>query len=182
MKHIATIASGIDPVADASPRLRSRRWPRRCMPVLVAVLSATPFTAVAADCVVDTSGAAIAFGVYDPLSTVPATGVGTIVVTCSSPANKIPVTFSLGTGGSGGYFPRRMASGSNRLDYNLYTDAARSIVFGNGTGGTQIVGSSTSPIGGGSFRANTQVYGAIPAQQDAAFGQYSDTIQVTVTF
>lgn len=183
MKHIATV-TGIDPVACMPPRPCRRPWPLACVTVLVAVLSATPFAAIAAaaNCVVDTSGATIAFGVYDPLATLPATGVGTIVVTCSSPANKIQVTVSLSPGGSGSYFPRRMASAGNQLDYNLYTDAARNIVFGNGTGGTQTTSDFTSPIGGGSFSASVPVYGAIPAQQDAAFGQYSDTIQVTVTF
>lgn len=180
MKHIASVAGETVDVVQAQPN--TGPLPRRCAFVFVAVLSLTPLTALAADCVVDTSGAAIAFGVYDPLSTVPATGVGTIVVSCGPTGNNLTVTFSLGTGGSGGYFPRRMASGGNRLDYNLYTSAAGGIVFGNGLGGTQSVVRNTSAAGGANFKASAQVFGVIRAQQDAAFGQYSDTIQVTVTF
>lgn len=181
MKHFASVA-GTDPVDLVPAKQCTGRLPRQFILVLVSMLSVAPFTALAADCVVDTSGAAIAFGVYDPLSTVPATGVGTITVSCSPPGNNLAVTFSLGTGGSGGYFPRRMASGSNRLDYNLYTSATGNIVFGNGLGGTQTAIGITRATGGANFKASAQIFGVIPAQQDAAFGQFSDTIQVTVTF
>lgn len=181
MKPIASMA-GTDPVDFAPAGSCTRPLLRPAVRVLIAVLSVTPFAAPAADCVIDTSGAAIAFGVYDPLSTVPATGVGTIVVSCGPPGNNLPVTFSLGTGGSGSYFPRRMSSGSNRLDYNLYTSANGNIVFGNGLGGTQSALRITSATGGATFKTSAQIFGVIPAQQDAAFGQYSDTIQVTVTF
>lgn len=178
-----TMISGITSTAAMVPSWRRRSAQCRCMPVIVAVLCLMPPAALAADCIVDTSGAAIAFGVYDPLSPVPATGVGTIVVACTPPnANNLAVTFSLSPGGSGSYFPRRMASGANTLAYNLYTDVANNIVFGNGSGGTQVVVRSTSPSGGGSFRASAQVFGVMPAEQDAAFGQYSDTIQVTIIF
>lgn len=150
---------------------------------LAVGLMASPLSALAADCVVDTSGAAIAFGVYDPLSTTPVAGTGAIVVTCSPPnANNLPVIFSLSTGGSSSYFPRRMSSGAATLDYNLYTSGSYASVFGNGGSGTQTMLGYTSPIGGGLFRASAQVFGRIPAEQDAAFGDYSDTIQVTVTF
>lgn len=171
-------------IAIAPPGQRKRPMLRRCMTLFAAMLAAAmPLAALAVDCAVDTSGAAIAFGVYDPLSTAPSTGAGTIVVVCYPPnGSNIPVIFSLSAGASGGYFPRRMASGTNRLDYNLYTSAAVNTVFGNGTVGTQTVPGRTSAIGSASFKASAQIFGVIPAQQDAAFGQYSDTIQVTVTF
>ena len=175
------IFSGSASTAAMTPCRRS--FQRRCTSIIFAVLCLMPPAALAADCVVDTSGAAIAFGVYDPLSTVPATGAGTIVVTCMPPnANNLAVTFSLSPGGSGSYIPRRMASGANSLVYNLYTGVANNIVFGNGSSGTQVVMRSTSQVGGGSFRASAQVFGVMPAEQNAAFGQYSDTIQVTITF
>lgn len=175
--------SGITPTAAMVPGRRGRSLRYRCMSVIVAVLCLTPPAALAVDCVVDTSGAAIAFGVYDPLLPTPATGVGTIVVACTPPnANNLAVTFSLSPGGSGSYFPRRMASGTNTLAYNLYTGVANNIVFGNGSGGTQVVVRSTSASGGATFHASAQVFGVMPAEQDAAFGQYSDTIQVTITF
>lgn len=150
---------------------------------LVAALLWSPLAALAADCTVNTSGAAIAFGVYDPLSATPVPGVGTLVVDCAPPnANNLAVTFSLSTGGSGSYFPRRMTSGAATLDYNLYTSSANTTVFGNGGSGTQTVVRSTSSTGGANFRASAQVFGTMPAGQNAAFGNYSDTIQVTVTF
>jgi spore coat protein U-like protein len=40
----------------------------------------------------------------------------------------------------------------------------------------------TSAIGGAEFRARIPVYGRIPPGLDAAFGSYSDSINVSVTF
>lgn len=160
-----------------------RRFHRHIVQGLAVGLMCSPLAAPAADCTVDTSSAAVAFGLYDPLSTTPATGMGTIVVTCVPPnANNLPVTFSLSTGGSGSYSPRRMSSGAGTLDYNLYTGLSHATVFGDGGSGTQTALRFTSQIGGASFRASAQVFGMMPAGQNAAFGTYSDTIQVTVIF
>lgn len=160
-----------------------RRFHRHIVHGLAVGLMCSPLAAWAADCTIDTSSAAVAFGIYDPLSTTPATGMGTIVVTCVPPnANNLPVIFSLSTGGSGSYSPRRMNSGADTLQYNLYTSVSHATVFGDGSSGTQTLLRFTSQIGGASFRATAQVFGMMPATQDAAFGTYSDTIQVTVTF
>jgi len=84
-----------------------------------------------------------------------------------------------------------MAAGANMLQYNLYLNAARTTVFGDGSGGTQTatcvtgitafgcVGSNPSGPG---RRATLPFYGRIPAGQDAAAGLYSDTVQVTIVF
>lgn len=59
----------------------------------------------------------------------------------------------------------------------LYTSVARSIIFGDGTGGTQTVSQR--------FRNNTKritVYGQIPAMENISAGAYSDSIVATVTF
>jgi spore coat protein U-like protein len=150
---------------------------------LVALMLLTPFAVRAADCTVDTSGAAIAFGVYDPLASTPKTGIGTIAVNCSPPnGNNVPVTIGLGPGNSGSFAPRWMSAGAAKLYYNLYTTLSNSVVFGNGSAGTQPVIVTTASTGGANFRAVARVFGTMPAAQDAAFGNYSDTIQVTVTF
>jgi spore coat protein U-like protein len=69
-----------------------------------------------------------------------------------------------------------MRSGANQLNYNLYTDSAWTIVWGDGSGISSIqsvAGNSTTTL---------NVYGQIPAGQDAAVGNYTDTIIATVTF
>ena len=69
-----------------------------------------------------------------------------------------------------------MRSGTNQLNYNLYTDAARTVVWGNGSGTSSIQTVARN-------RTTTlNVYGQIPAGQDAVVGNYTDTILATVTF
>jgi spore coat protein U-like protein len=71
-----------------------------------------------------------------------------------------------------------MRHGSLRLGYNLYLDALRSSIWGNGTSGTDHL-STTVPANGS---VNVTIYGRISAKQDARIGAYSDTITVTATF
>jgi spore coat protein U-like protein len=163
----------------------SRQVPglRRCawMLALCGLAPALPAHAgSAADCRIDTSSAQIAFGTYDPLSALPLDGTGTIDVICDK--NNVMVRVELDRGGGGSYLPRQMHFGTQSLAYNLYVDTTRSTVFGNGGGGTQAGGGETSEIGGGQFRARIPVYGRIAPGLDAAFGSYSDSINVSVTF
>jgi spore coat protein U-like protein len=94
-----------------------------------------------------------------------------------------PFTVRLSTGG-GNYATRLMASGPNSLQYNLYTDAARTIVFGDTTGGTGQV----ADVGDGFAAAaaiSVPVFGRLfnnDANKNAPVGNYSDTIQVTVEY
>lgn len=109
------------------------------------------------------------------------TGTSTISVKCSK---NTPYTVALnaGTTTGGTLAQRLMASGVNTLQYNLYTTAAASTVFGDGTGGT---GTGTG-TGAGVATANAMtVYGQLPdsaTNQAAVPGAYSDTITVTVTY
>ena len=75
-----------------------------------------------------------------------------------------------------------MAFGANTLQYNLYTTAAFTTVFGDGTGASQ-----TEPgTGAGIATAVTfTVFGQLPdnaTNQAAVPGGYTDTITVTVTY
>ena len=151
------------------PRPRAALVPALLAALLVSI--ALPARA-AVNCTVTSSG--VVFGSYDTFSSTPLDGTGPIQIVCNGNPS---FSISLSTGGSGSYAPRAMASGSYRLNYNLYTDAARTTIWGNGTGGTQTVsGTSPKPV------IDATVYGRIPARQNAAMGNYSDTVTVTVTF
>lgn len=151
-------------------------------------LLVAPATALAAlDCSISTTG--VAFGVYDPTLTTPDDSTGSVDVTCwyTGPggADQTNYTVALSTGSGGTYVPRRLSAGASLLNYNLFRDAGRSQVWGNGTAGTAIVTGSikVGPGAGNNTRtANHPVYGRIPAQQDPDTGNYSDTIVVTLTF
>jgi spore coat protein U-like protein len=118
----------------------------------------------------------VSFGAYDRLTTTDLTALGSITVTCTAAGQ---ITIYLSSGGSGGFFPRRMtAAGNTTLNYNLFMDQPGSRIWGDGTGGSQTL-TATSAAGAASF----QVFGRIPAQQSQAkVGSYSDTIMVTVNF
>jgi spore coat protein U domain-containing protein, fimbrial subunit CupE1/2/3/6 len=129
------------------------------------------------------------FGMYDVFAPAPLQSATTLSVTCSKtagdPASNIRVnyTLSLTTGSSNTYAQRTLASGASRLGYNLYTNAARTSVWGDGTGGSATVaGAFTLSTGHPSESAAHPIYGSIPAGADASVGAYSDGITVTVSY
>ncbi|MFO1418475.1 MAG: spore coat U domain-containing protein [Methylotetracoccus sp.] len=141
--------------------------------------------AMAASCSVNTIP--VAFFAYDTLSPTPnISGMGTIQVTCEHTAPQgaevVSYTVSLSRGLSGTYLPRQMVKGSERLEYNLYQDASRVVIWGDGTSGSLPVTSvlptlsDSNPIA----QDTLNVYGRIPERQNVRAGMYSDTITVTV--
>jgi len=84
------------------------------------------------------SATALTFGSYDPSSATARDSTGTITVTCTATVLGISASWDilLSTGSSPSFTPRRMFNGGNSMQYNLYTNAARTQVWGDGTGGT----------------------------------------------
>jgi spore coat protein U-like protein len=154
----------------------------RLAALVLGALAAAP-GAHAASCTA--SASATAFGTYDPQSTLPHDSLGSVTVTCAPVLVAVLQSYAiaLSAGSSGSYAPRRMAAGAWRLDYQLYSDALRSVVWGDGTAGTSTVAGSfllsvLLPVS-----ATHVVYGRIPARQTGvAAGNYADTITVTVTY
>jgi spore coat protein U-like protein len=123
---------------------------------------------------------ALAFGAYTPGAGA-VTNNSTISVKCTK---NTPYTVTLNAGATTGdaFAQRLMASGTNTLQYNLYTTAGFATVFGDGTGTT----GTSAGTGAGVATANAiTVYGQLPdnaTNQAAIPGSYTDTIQVTVTY
>jgi len=121
------------------------------------------------------SATAVNFGAYNVFAAAPDdNGVGTVQVNCNGAGKTVSVTMDTGLGGS--YTPRVMRYGANTLSYNLYSDAARRAIWGDGSGGSSAVGV------GGKVNTTLDVFGRIPAGQNVSVGAYSDSITVTVTF
>lgn len=152
--------------------------PAAARALLVAALLA-PASAGAA-CNVSATG--VAFGIYNPASATPAAATGAVTLTCGLLSGLgVASQFALGVGGGGSYSARRMASGGGTLQYQLYLDAARTQIWGDGSGGTSVNSDlSLVAVLGGSV--SFQVYGLIPARQSVAPGAYVDVIVVTVTY
>jgi spore coat protein U-like protein len=122
----------------------------------------------------------LAFTAYTPGAGAKANN-STISVKCTK---NTPYTISLNGGSTAGgtIAQRLMASGANTLQYNLFTTAAFSQIFGDGSGTSKTVAGT----GAGVATANAvTVFGQLPdsaTNQAAVAGSYSDTITVTVTY
>lgn len=123
------------------------------------------------------SSTPVAFGSVDVTSGSNFDSTGQVTVTCTN-GTSWSAAAGVGTGAGASFASRKMTSGGNLLDYSLYTDAPRSNVWGDGTGGTATVINT----GTGSAQ-NFSVYGRVPLGQTAVpIGAYSDTVLVTITY
>jgi spore coat protein U-like protein len=90
-------------------------------------------------------------------------------------------TIALSPGNSNNFTTRNMLNGTSPLSYNLYTTAAYSNVWGDGSGSTTVI-SGGALLSIGTTVYPYTVYGRIPAGQDSAAGTFMDTIVVTLNF
>jgi spore coat protein U-like protein len=128
-----------------------------------------PLCARAATCTVTITN--LAFAAYDVFSKTKTTSTGKVKVKCN-----VLDTYTISlSAGFGTFTSRVLESGSDQLDYNLYTNSAHTTIWGDGTSGTSTVSATSTG-------ATYTVYGLIPARQNVPVGTYSDTITVTVTY
>lgn len=148
---------------------------------LVATAFATwllPNSAHAASCSFTTI-VGVNFGTYQVFNASPLDSTGSITLYCTGVQPMDLFTIELGPGASGNASNRYMLNGAVMLNYNLYLDAPRSTIWGNGSNGTTALG----PLSIDDQTPTTwTVYGRIPAMQNVPAGNYSDTVLVTVQF
>lgn len=166
--------------------------------ILSAAIAATMFAAGVADAGSTTTTFAVtatvnatcsaaatllAFPAYTPGAGA-VTGTSTITLTCTNGAQPT-VALNAGTTTGDAYTQRLMASGTNTLQYNLYTTNTYANVWGDGTtGGSKTVQVAT-PSTGLSTPQTLTVYGQLPdspTNKNAVPGSYSDLITATVTY
>lgn len=143
-------------------------------------LFATSLTSFAFQCNVTATG--VNFGGYDIFDNVARDATGTVTVTCNAPQQNpnapLPVMISLSPGNSGNFAQRKMqtAGGTGPLLYNLFTNAACSTIWGDGSGSSSVVNNfvtKNTPL-------TATIFGRIPPRQNVSTGQYSDLITVTI--
>jgi spore coat protein U-like protein len=131
---------------------------------------------VAKNCTIATSP--VNFGAYDPVTgnaTAPLDGIGTITVTCTKGAT---AHIGLNAGSNNQGSTRRMQqSGTAYLTYEIYQDASRTNVWGDGFTDNLDIGAAPNR----NPRTFT-AYGRVNAGQDATVGNYTDTVVATVNF
>ena len=128
------------------------------------------------------SAANLAFGAYDSFRTAPTDSAGNVAVICSgAPGSTVSYSIALNAGGAGNFSPRRMRSTSGVLSYNIYVDAARSAIWGDGNGNSTVATDSYA-LSTPSQSRNYPIYGRIFSGQNAPIGVYSDSIVVTLSY
>lgn len=135
-----------------------------------------PFTSSATvvnNCLISATN--VSFGTAGVLSS-SLTAAGSISARCT---NGDAFRISLNGGASGNVAARTLLQqgGGGIVNYQLYTDSAYSVPWGDGTAGTSMV----TGTGSGNAQA-ISVYGQVPAQSTPAPGNYSDTITATIVF
>ena len=149
--------------------------------LLALGLSLLPQLAKAQAASCTTSVTPLAFGNYVPSQAGDVDTTSTIRVDCSSGLPQaIAYSIALSTGSSGSYANRTLGMGTDRLNYNLYTDANRSTVWGDGSGGTLVVAGALALPAQAS--ATQPVYGRLPGLQLVRPGSFADLLMVTVTY
>jgi spore coat protein U-like protein len=102
-------------------------------------------------------------------------GTSTVTATCSS-TTPYNILLGVGTGTGATVAARKMTSGANTITYSLYSNVARSTVWGNN------IGTNTVSANGTGFGQPYTVYGRVPTQSTPPPGTYTDTVVVTVNF
>ncbi len=157
---------------------------KRAASVLVAALAAAwaaPANAAMVLCtllVLD----GVSFGTYDPNAAVARDGTGSFTYTCTAGLGGGSFTIGISRGGAPNFTTRQLRAGSYTLDYQLYLDASRQTVWGDGSAGTSVYG--PIPVGSlGTAIETRTVYGRIRAgQTGVGAGNYGDTVVVTVNY
>ena len=130
---------------------------------------------VTANCTV--SAGSVNFGTVNPISGSNDDASGTFSVACTS-GTGWTATAGVGSGSGASFAARRMTSGTNLLNYNLYTSSGYATVWGDGTGTTGTI----TGTGNGSAQSTT-VYGRVASGQTSVPpGSYTDSVSVTITY
>lgn len=102
-------------------------------------------------------------------------------VTCT---NGSPYAISMDNGANVSGAQRRMKSGANFVNYNLFVDSGRSNAWTTASSNSTCSSANSCYLGTGSGAAQSiPIYGRVPAIGSApATGSYSDTVTMTITY
>lgn len=127
----------------------------------------------------------VAFGTYLPIQASPLDVRGRIRVRCegrATPGQIDAYTVRISGVINAGLYGRQMRSGTQLLDYNLFKDAARTDIWGDGSFGmtplVRIIRNSNGRV----IVGNHPIYGRIPPYQNPGPGAYLDVVDVIIEF
>ena len=170
-----------------------RKFRRYMLPALSLCLwaHANSACALGATCTVSSTG--MAFGTYQPLAfagkliSADITSNADVRVTCSGLLATGSYTISVGPSmyGTGNLISTRYlkntTSGGAYMAYNIFTESAYTTIWGNGSTGSMVTGTSALILG--TSTTNHVVYGKVPAGQSTLkAGNFSDALTMTLTY
>ena len=136
----------------------------------LAGMAAVGMSAAAGAATCHVTPQSVSFSSYYPIGGGSVDGIGSVNIACDA-----AVDFAVAlTAGSGAFEQRRMSSGAAQLSYNLYTNPSRTIVWADGSSGSNVSASGTD--------VDLTIYGRIGAGQNVPAGAYVDAITVVITY
>jgi spore coat protein U-like protein len=105
----------------------------------------------------------------------------TVSVTCTSGS---PYSIGMDNGANASGTQRRMKTGANFLNYNLYVDAGRTNAWTTAASNSTCTTANSCALGTGNGSAQpVNIYGRVPSIGTAPpTGAYSDTVLMTITY
>jgi spore coat protein U-like protein len=105
----------------------------------------------------------------------------TVSVTCTSGS---PYSIGMDNGANASGTQRRMKTGANFLNYNLYVDAGRTNAWTTAASNSTCTTANSCALGTGNGSAQSvNIYGRVPSIGTAPpTGAYSDTVLMTITY
>ena len=159
---------------------------RRTYLIILATLLLVAHPGAARACFgVNITTSVLQFPDYDPIGNTHADSELVVEVECFvlNILNAVPtlLTVSLDPAPGGGARTLTRVGGGYTLDYQVYRDPARQLVWGDGSGGAVSV---LFEFLSGLLTSTRQVlgYGRIPGGQNVPAGEYRDTVTVVVDF
>lgn len=146
--------------------------------VTISIIASAVLMPLAAEAACNVNTTAVNFGSYNVFTATPDDATGRVRLRCMG-TRPPSVTVHLDKGGAPTFTPRQMRKGTETLDYNLYQDSTRTVIWGDGTGGSQTVVQPNPPL---NTNIDVTVYGRIPAGQDVSSGAYFTTVTATIFF
>lgn len=156
----------------------ARAW----LPAILCVLIFLPDTASAAPLNCRIGVKPVNFGAYVPGSSTNVDANGEIRVRCRGEGKKgqpSSYTLRIDGGQTGNPASRAMRSAAVNLFYNLFSDATRFVIWGDGSAGSTPV---TQFFSGRRYDKRHAVYGQVFAGQYPDTGSYADAPIVTIEF
>jgi spore coat protein U-like protein len=137
---------------------------------------------ITASCTIN--AATLDFGPNNPGTTLIAANIdaiSTVSVTCTSGS---PYSIGMDNGANASGTQRRMKTGANFLNYNLYVDAGRTNAWTTASTNIACTTANSCALGTGNGSAQSvSIYGRVPSIGTAPPpGTYTDTVLMTITY